>query len=171
MNHISSGRSDSTTENGWEQAGQRQTQDSADGTGRTLGEGNVNRRRIGEALFIFSWTSGRATTESVPMDVLSFDEVQEMTLEQMESPVDLLVELELLGQQEEGTDATGSESPHAIGRFIVDIGRGHHGYGPFGPGGIGQTLVNSPSGFLEESLLACDAFFPDNRIHSKAPLC
>lgn len=60
------------------------TQDSADGTGRTLGEGNVNRRRIGEALFIFSWTSGRATTESVPMDVLSFDEVQEMTLEQME---------------------------------------------------------------------------------------
>lgn len=60
------------------------TQDSADGTGRKNGEGNVNRRRIDNALFIFSWTSGRATTESVPMDILSFDEVQEMTLEQME---------------------------------------------------------------------------------------
>lgn len=59
-------------------------QDAADGSGRKAGEGNVNRRRIGDALFIFSWTSGRASTESVPMDVLSFDEVQEMTLEQME---------------------------------------------------------------------------------------
>lgn len=60
------------------------TQDAADGSGRKGGEGNVNRRRIDQALFIFSWTSGRATTESIPMDILSFDEVQEMTLEQIE---------------------------------------------------------------------------------------
>ena len=60
------------------------TQDAADGSGRKMGEGNVNRRRIDQALFIFSWTSGRATTESIPMDILSFDEVQEMTLEQIE---------------------------------------------------------------------------------------
>lgn len=60
------------------------TQDAPDGSGRKQGEGNVNRRRIDKALFIFSWTSGRATTESIPMDVLSFDEVQEMTLEQIE---------------------------------------------------------------------------------------
>ena len=60
------------------------SQDAADGSGRKAGEGNVNRRRIGDALFVFSWTSGRATTESVPMDVLSFDEVQEMTLAQIE---------------------------------------------------------------------------------------
>ena len=60
------------------------TQDAADGSGRKTGEGNVNRRRIDQALFIFSWTSGRATTESIPMDILSFDEVQEMTLEQIE---------------------------------------------------------------------------------------
>lgn len=66
------------------------TQDAADGSGRKTGEGNVNRRRIGEALFIFSWTSGRATTESVPMDILSFDEVQEMTLEQMEKTLERL---------------------------------------------------------------------------------
>lgn len=66
------------------------TQDAADGSGRKLGEGNVNRRRIASALFIFSWTSGRATTESVPMDILSFDEVQEMTLEQMEKTLERL---------------------------------------------------------------------------------
>lgn len=66
------------------------TQDAADGSGRKAGEGNVNRRRIDQALFIFSWTSGRATTESVPMDVLSFDEVQEMTLEQIEKTYERL---------------------------------------------------------------------------------
>lgn len=62
----------------------KMTQDAADGSGRKTGEGNVTRRRIADALFVISWTSGRATTESVPMDILSFDEVQEMTLEQME---------------------------------------------------------------------------------------
>lgn len=66
------------------------TQDAPDGTGRKQGEGNVNRRRIEQALFIFSWTSGRATTESIPMDVLSFDEVQEMTLEQIEKTYERL---------------------------------------------------------------------------------
>lgn len=66
------------------------TQDAADGSGRVGGEGNVNRRRIDQALFIFSWTSGRATTESIPMDVLSFDEVQEMTLEQIEKTYERL---------------------------------------------------------------------------------
>lgn len=60
------------------------TMDSADGSGRKSGEGNVRTRRMGEAMFVFSWTSGRATTESIPMSILSFDEVQEMTLEQME---------------------------------------------------------------------------------------
>jgi hypothetical protein len=60
------------------------TQDAADGSGRTTGEGNVRTRRIGEALYVFSWTSGRATTESIPMDFLSFDEVQEMSVASME---------------------------------------------------------------------------------------
>lgn len=60
------------------------TMDDPNGNGRRSGEGNVRTRRIGEAMFVFSWTSGRATTESIPMDCLSFDEVQEMTLEQME---------------------------------------------------------------------------------------
>ncbi len=60
------------------------TMDAQDGSGQKGGEGNVNRRRIGRALFVFSWTSGKATTESIPADVLSYDEVQEMTLEQLE---------------------------------------------------------------------------------------
>lgn len=60
------------------------TMDDPNGNGRKTGEGNVRVRNIGEAMFVFSWTSGRSTTESIPMDVLSFDEVQEMTLEQME---------------------------------------------------------------------------------------
>lgn len=64
------------------------TQDAADGSGRKSGEGNVTRRRLDEALFIFSWTSGRATTESIPMDFLNFDEVQEMTLAQMEKTME-----------------------------------------------------------------------------------
>lgn len=66
------------------------TQESADGSGRKQGEGNVTLRRIGKALFMFSWTSGRATTESMPMDVLSFDEVQEMTLAQIEKTLERL---------------------------------------------------------------------------------
>lgn len=66
------------------------TMESADGSGKKAGEGNVRTRQIGDALFVFSWTSGRATTESIPMDVLSFDEVQEMTLEQMEKTIERL---------------------------------------------------------------------------------
>lgn len=66
------------------------TMEAADGSGKKMGEGNVRTRRIGDAMFVFSWTSGRATTESIPMDILSFDEVQEMTLEQIEKTYERL---------------------------------------------------------------------------------
>lgn len=66
------------------------TQDAADGSGKKQGEGNVNKRRLDQALYVFSWTSGRATTESIPMDVLNFDEVQEMTLDQIEKTYERL---------------------------------------------------------------------------------
>lgn len=69
---------------------QLMTMDAADGSGKKTGEGNVRTRRIGDSMFVFSWTSGRATTESIPMDILSFDEVQEMTLEQMEKTIERL---------------------------------------------------------------------------------
>jgi hypothetical protein len=47
-------------------------------------EGNVLTRNMGDSRFHFLWTSGKATTESVPLDVLSFDEVQEMAIADME---------------------------------------------------------------------------------------
>lgn len=47
-------------------------------------EGNVMIRSMGESRFHFLWTSGKATTESFPMDVITFDEVQEMTIADME---------------------------------------------------------------------------------------
>lgn len=48
------------------------------------GEGNVLVRNMGDSRFHFLWTSGKAMTESIPLDVLSFDEVQEMMVEDME---------------------------------------------------------------------------------------
>ena len=114
----------------------------------------------------------RAAGEDIECDVehmVGFV-VRQMPFEQMQSAVDFLVELDFLSHQKDGADATGTETPGALGLFIVDIGRGHHGYGPLGSGRIGQTFLDSPSTFLEGSLLACDAFFSDRSSHSKAPL-
>jgi hypothetical protein len=52
--------------------------------GKKGGEGNVLIRNLGSSRFHFLWTSGKATTESFPMDVVSFDEVQEMRIADME---------------------------------------------------------------------------------------
>jgi len=49
-----------------------------DGNERNRGEGNVLTRQIGDNMLFFLWTSGKVSTESNPMDVISFDEVQEM---------------------------------------------------------------------------------------------
>lgn len=49
-----------------------------------VGEGNVLTRRIGESLLLFLWTTGKVTTESIPMDIVTLDEVQEMTLDQID---------------------------------------------------------------------------------------
>lgn len=54
------------------------------------GEGNVLIRNLGQSRFHFLWTSGKATTESFPMDVISFDEVQEMLISDMEKVVERL---------------------------------------------------------------------------------
>ncbi|EEO27668.1 phage terminase large subunit family protein [Oxalobacter paraformigenes] len=47
-------------------------------------EGNVLVRSMGDSRFHFMWTSGKTSTESIPLDVLTFDEVQEMLVEDME---------------------------------------------------------------------------------------
>jgi hypothetical protein len=57
---------------------------------RPKGEGNVLTRRMGASLFHFLWTSGKTATESWPVDVLSFDEVQEMLIADMEKAVERL---------------------------------------------------------------------------------
>lgn len=51
----------------------------ADGESKRTGEGNVLTRTLGESIFLFLWTSGATMTESFPADVVSFDEVQNMT--------------------------------------------------------------------------------------------
>ena len=53
-------------------------------SGTKGGEGNVLIRNLGSSRFHFLWTTGKTATESFPMDVLSFDEVQEMTIADME---------------------------------------------------------------------------------------
>lgn len=52
--------------------------------GRRGGEGNVLIRNLGSSRFHFLWTTGKTATESFPMDVVSFDEVQEMAIGDME---------------------------------------------------------------------------------------
>src|SRR6516165_4557746 len=81
--------------------------------------------------------------------------VRLMPLEQLKIAVDILDEIDFLSQEEDSTDAAGTEATDAISMFVVDIGRRHHGYRPLGTGRIVESFLNSPSPFLEESLLAC----------------
>ena len=53
-------------------------------------EGNVMIRNIGRSRYHFLWTSGSSVTESFPLDMLSFDEVQEMTISDMEKTTERL---------------------------------------------------------------------------------
>lgn len=55
-----------------------------EGTEEKVGEGNVLTRVIGESILLFLWTSGKVSTESRPMDIVTLDEVQEMTLDQID---------------------------------------------------------------------------------------
>jgi hypothetical protein len=55
-----------------------------DGKSRRVGEGNILTRQLGSSLLMFLWTSGKVSTESRPMDIVSLDEVQGMTMEQID---------------------------------------------------------------------------------------
>lgn len=57
---------------------------------RSVGEGNVMIRNIGGSRFHFLWTSGKGATESVPLDALALDEVQEMQVADMEKVAERL---------------------------------------------------------------------------------
>ena len=54
------------------------------GNAKIVGEGNVLTRKVGESIMLFLWTTGKVTTESVPCDVVTLDECQEMTLDQID---------------------------------------------------------------------------------------
>ena len=54
------------------------------GAKKSVGEGNVLTRTMGESIFLFLWTSGKVSTESRPMDVVTLDEVQEMDLAEID---------------------------------------------------------------------------------------
>lgn len=58
-----------------------------EGKATRIGEGNVLTRVFGESLFMFLWTSGKVTTESRPMDIVSLDEVQEMSLDAIDKVI------------------------------------------------------------------------------------
>ncbi len=55
-----------------------------EGNAQKVGEGNILTRRVGESLLLFLWTTGKVTTESIPMDVVTLDELQEMQLDQID---------------------------------------------------------------------------------------
>lgn len=55
-----------------------------DGKSRKVGEGNILTRQLGASLLMFLWTSGKVSTESRPMDVVSLDEVQGMSMDQID---------------------------------------------------------------------------------------
>src|ERR1700722_12968919 len=93
-----------------------------------------------------------------------------MPFEQLKVAVDILDEVDFLSQEEHGTDAASTEATDTISMFIVDIARRHHRHRPLGTGRVVESFLNSPSPFLEESLLACRTFFSESSAHSKAPL-
>jgi hypothetical protein len=118
---------------------------------------------------VFDSLAAGENIEGDIQDVVGFV-VRKVPLEQMKVAVDLLDELDSLDHLKNGADAAGAEPPDAIGIFVVDIGRGHHGYGPPGHRRIIQSFLNWPSIFLEKSPLACRRFISESRTHSKAAL-
>ncbi len=92
-----------------------------------------------------------------------------MPFEQPKVAVNILDEVEFLSQEENGTDAASTEATDTISVFVVDIARRHHRYRPLGTGRIVESFLNSPSPFLEKSLLACRTLFSEKYAHSKAP--
>ena len=107
--------------------------------------------------------------ESEIQDMVGFV-VGQMSFEKVEVPIDIVDQADLLSQQENGADTAGTEPFYAIGVFVVDIGGGHHRFGPLGIADILETLANSPPSFLKDSLLASQTFFSESSSHSKASL-
>jgi len=76
---------------------------------RAKTEGNVLTRTLGKSKFFFLWTTGKSMTESNPMDFLSFDEVQNMLIADMEKARERLsaslIKFTLMGSTAKWEDA------------------------------------------------------------------
>ena len=140
------------------------------GVGDSVGSQSVEIDLVVAPQFeVFDALTAGEDVEGDVQDVVGFV-VGKMDLEQMKLGVDVADQAYPSSQQKHGADAAGAETLDAIGQFVVDIAGGHHGYGPLGTRWLPETLVNSSPSFLEDSLLACLAFFSESSTHSKASL-
>ena len=138
--------------------------------GDALGPQRIEVDLVVAAQFeVFDAAAAGEEIEGDVQDMVGFV-VGQMALEQVKVAVDILDEFDPLSQQEEGADAAGTEPADAIGMFVVDVGRGHHGSRPLGAGRRVESFLDPPSPLLEESLLACRRVFSESSTHSKAPL-
>ena len=124
---------------------------------------------VAPQLEVFDPLTASEDVEGNVQDVVGFV-IGKMDLEKVKIGVDVADQADPVRQQQHDTDAAGAEALDAVGQFVLDVGGGHHGYGPLGTGWLAESLVNSSSPFLEESLLACLAFFSESSTHSKASL-
>ena len=82
---------------------------------------------------VFDPLTAGEDVEGDVQDVVGFV-IGKMHLEQMKIGVDVADQADPVRQEQHGADAAGAEALDAIGQFIVDVGGGHHGYGPLGTG-------------------------------------
>ncbi len=97
---------------------------------KRVGEGNVLTRQFGASLMLFLWTSGKVSTEARPMDVVTPDEIQGMTLDPIDKvrarTGDAEVSFTLLLSTANMPDLITSAGNGSRGR---DWGRRHAGHG------------------------------------------
>ena len=86
-------------------------------------------------------------------------EVGLMAFEEMEVVIEVLDEVELLGHEVDGPDATSGDGSGAVSDLVVDVGGGDHGLMTFDAGLILDAASDSP--------LACGELSADSGIHSK----
>jgi hypothetical protein len=95
-------------------------------------------------------------------DVVGFV-VGQVPLEEVEFAIDLLNEPDLLGREEEGADAAGTEPAAATGVFVRDIAGGHHGYRPLRAGRVVEPLLAAVAPPGRTSSCVPPAFFGEWR--------
>jgi hypothetical protein len=112
-------------------------------------------------------TAGEGVEGDV-QDVVGFM-IGKMHLKEMKIGVDVADKAYPVRQEQHEADAAGAEALNALDQLVLDVDGGHHGYEPLGTGWLAESLVNSSPPFLEESLLACLAFFRRVALTRKPP--